>query len=188
MNIWYRDHVAALGIENFVYCEERKTGGFLGMSGILVVGKTTADSGIPGVTPISLDEDHISICKPVSKDAQVYRQVKRMVEETLVNSQRSSTVTDTARPESKPGTANQPGIRYPGKVKITVCDRLHDDWSKLADYLEIPIADRRRFERGREPQGVWEWLQDRGKLGLLEAALSHIGRDGLAAELKRHPH
>jgi hypothetical protein len=37
LNIWYRDHVAALGIENFVYCEERKTGGFLGMSGILAL-------------------------------------------------------------------------------------------------------------------------------------------------------
>jgi hypothetical protein len=84
LNIWYRDHVAALGIENFVYCEERKTGGFLRMSGILVVDKTTADPGIPSVTPISLDEDHVSICKPVSKDAQVYRQVKRMIEEALV--------------------------------------------------------------------------------------------------------
>jgi hypothetical protein len=37
LNTWYRDHVAELGIINFVYCEERKTGGFLGMSGILVV-------------------------------------------------------------------------------------------------------------------------------------------------------
>src|SRR5919198_4553042 len=134
LNIWYRNHVAALGIENFVYCEERKTGGFLGMSGILVVDKTTADPGIAGVTPISLDEDHISICKPVSKDAQVYRQVKRMIEGTIVNSQSASMVSDAPHPESKPGTASQPGIRYPGKVKITVCDRLHDDWSKLADY------------------------------------------------------
>src|SRR5918992_3267502 len=187
LNIWYRDHVAELGIINFVYCEERKTGGFLEMSGFLVVDKTTADPGIPGVTPISLDEDHISICKPASKDAQVYRQVKRMIEETIVNSQSAPMVSDAPHSESKPGTASQPGIRYPGTVKITICDRLHDDWSRLADYLEIPIADRRRFERGREPQGVWEWLYDRGKLGLLEAALSHIGRDDLAAELKRPP-
>jgi hypothetical protein len=126
--------------------------------------------------------------QPVNLELNGTSAVKRMIEGTLVNSQRFSTVTDTARPESKPGTVSQLSIRYPGKVKITVCDRLHDDWSKLADYLEIPIADRRRFERGREPQGVWEWLQDRGKLGLLEAALSHIGRDDLAAELKRHPH
>jgi Death domain len=94
-----------------------------------------------------------------------------MIEETLINSK--------PKPES---------IRYPGDVKRVVCDRLHDSWEKLADQLDIPIADRKRFERGREPHGVWEWLEARGRFAELEQALSEIGRDDLVEVLKHHPH
>lgn len=57
LNKWYRDHVAEMGIETFVYCEKLPTGG------VLVVNQTTADPGIPGVDVVPLDEDHVSICK-----------------------------------------------------------------------------------------------------------------------------
>ena len=94
LNIWYRDNVADLGIKTFVYCEERKTGRiFWNFGGILVVDKSSADPGIPGVTPIVLDKDHISICKPESKDDQVYRQVISMTKE-LFNDGFSNNPTD----------------------------------------------------------------------------------------------
>ena len=183
LNIWYRDHVADLGIKNFVYCEEQKTGRtYLGLGGILVVDKTSADPGIPGVTPISLDEDHISICKPASKTAQVYRQVQRMTEEELINVSPSSRSPQPqpqlhsvhqAEAETKP----MKSAKYGGKVKIAICDRLHDSWGKLADYLDIPSADRKRFEKGLEPQGVWEWLEARNRLAELEPALTAIRPD-----------
>jgi hypothetical protein len=84
LNTWYRNHVADLGIENFVYCEEQKTGkSFFGLGGILVVNKTTADPGIVGVTPISLDENHVSICKPSSEKHQVYQETKRMTQDLI---------------------------------------------------------------------------------------------------------
>lgn len=125
-------------------------GSAIGMGGILVVDRTTADPGIPGVTPIVLDEDHISICKPASKDALVYRQVRQMIEELL-------TTIEPATPMMKKTPANSEpkpeGVRYPGPAKTAICDRLHGSWATLADYLEIPAPDRRRFERGREPQG-----------------------------------
>ena len=57
--------------------------------------------------------------------------------------------------------ADQP-VQYSGQIKIAVCDRLLADWSQLADYLDVPLPDRARFERGREPHGVWEWLEARG--------------------------
>jgi hypothetical protein len=125
LNIWYRDHVADLGIKNFVYCEEQKTGRtYFGLGGILVVDKTSADPGIPGVTPISLDEDHISICKPArdGKRSQVYHQVKRMTEE-LVN---VSALFPSPKPQpqldSPLQTETQPMkiVNYGGKAKIAI--------------------------------------------------------------------
>ena len=60
-----------------VYCEKRP------IAGLLVVNETTADPGIAGVIPIPVDEDHVSICKPASKDSQIYRRVKRLVEDIV---------------------------------------------------------------------------------------------------------
>jgi nucleoside phosphorylase len=67
-----------------------------------------------------------------------------------------------------------------GQVKINLCQRLVSDWPSLADYFEIPPADRARFDRGWEPQRVWEWLESCGKLAKLAEGLRYIGRDDLA--------
>ena len=75
LNDWYRDHVNDLGITTFVYCERLTT------KGILVVNATTANPGIAGVKAVPIDEDHISICKPCNRQAQVYRRVKRLIED-----------------------------------------------------------------------------------------------------------
>ncbi|HPE73918.1 MAG TPA: hypothetical protein PK018_17400 [Candidatus Competibacter sp.] len=77
LNLWYRGHVVDLDITTVVYCEKRP------VAGLLVVNETTADPGIVGVVPIPVDEDHVSICKPASKDSLIYRGVKRLVEEVV---------------------------------------------------------------------------------------------------------
>ena len=51
-----------------------------------------------------------------------------------------------------------------GPIKIKLCERLVSDWPLLADYFGIEPAERARFDKGWEPQRVWEWLDDRGKL------------------------
>jgi hypothetical protein len=71
------------------------------------------------------------------------------------------------------------GIKL-GEVKREVCRRLGQDWQDLADILEIPTVDRLRFDKGREPHGIWEWLESRGKLGELEQGLRSINRSELA--------
>lgn len=67
-----------------------------------------------------------------------------------------------------------------GELKYEVCGRLGQDWQGLADILEIPIADRPRFDKGREPHGIWEWLESRGKLADLDQGLRKIKRSELA--------
>jgi hypothetical protein len=82
--------------------------------------------------------------------------------------------------------ADQP-VRYSGQTKIAVCSRLLADWPQLADHLEVPLPDRARFDRGREPQGVWEWLEARGRLADLAGALAAIGRGDLVEVLPPRP-
>ena len=75
---------------------------------------------------------------------------------------------------------SQPG-HYTGKTKILFCERLGDDWRKLADYFEITSADQARFSKGDEGREIWVWLKNRTRLEEeLPAALSDIGRDDLA--------
>lgn len=73
---------------------------------------------------------------------------------------------------------------YSGRTKIQVCKRLINDWEDLADFFDIPLDQRARFSRGREPQGVWEWLEQRKKLSFLRDALQILGRDDLIVELE----
>src|SRR5262249_15856077 len=70
LNQWYRQHAFAR-FQTEVYCEKQVTG-WKGV-GVIVVDDRSADPGIPGVVPIPLDEDHLSICKPASKDALLYK-------------------------------------------------------------------------------------------------------------------
>ena len=76
--------------------------------------------------------------------------------------------------------------RYSGQVKIRVCQRLIQDWQNLADYFDIPLEQRASFELGRQPYRIWEWLEQRSRLGELEVALTDIGRDDLVEELKKN--
>lgn len=180
LNLWYRNHVADFDLTTEVYYEKRP------VADILVVDETTADPGIVGVVPVPVDEDHVSICKPASKDSLIYRSVKGLVED----------IVDAARPpaakpplkdnnmDSQPPakTAADPDF---GPAKIDLCRRLGADWQHLADYFGIDPAERARFDRGWEPQRVWEWLEAHGQLDRLAEGLRYIGRDDLAELLSR---
>jgi TIR domain len=69
---------------------------------------------------------------------------------------------------------------YGGKAKIAFCERLGDDWKRLADQLQIRPSDQARFERGDEGRGIWVWLENRGRLTDLPKALAAIDRADLA--------
>ena len=77
LNIVYRNHSQLKDIPIIAYCENEKT------SGVLVVNQTSADPGIPGVTPIPLDENHITIARPLSKQSRLYLRVKKFIQHCL---------------------------------------------------------------------------------------------------------
>jgi hypothetical protein len=56
-------------------------------------------------------------------------------------------------------------------------------WDDLADYFEIPLSDKVKFDRGHEGQRTLEWLEERGRLHELREAFTHFQWDDLLAVL-----
>ncbi|HUO07487.1 MAG TPA: cyclic nucleotide-binding domain-containing protein [Phycisphaerae bacterium] len=78
LNMWYSNNAPTIGIRTLAFCEKRPVSGLL-----VVVDESSANPHIPGVLPIPMDEDHISICKPATRNHLVYVQVKRFIEKAL---------------------------------------------------------------------------------------------------------
>jgi hypothetical protein len=79
LNVWFRNKLPSLALASAVqvYYEKLKT------VGILVVDETSADPGVSGVTPIPLDADHVSICKPETAASLVYLRVLSLIAQSL---------------------------------------------------------------------------------------------------------
>ncbi|MBM7866994.1 hypothetical protein GTO89_11115 [Heliobacterium gestii] len=74
---WYRNHAMA-GVQTRTYYEARRIGGFL------IVNPTSAHPGV-GASPVPLDEDHISIAKPLDRNAQVYVAARDLIRDHVLN-------------------------------------------------------------------------------------------------------
>ncbi len=81
---------------------------------------------------------------------------------------------------SEQNPSEKPTRQTLGQVKVDICRQLGDDWRLVADYLKIPADRRRRFDRGWESQGVWDWLEEQRRLDELPEALRYIDRADLA--------
>lgn len=73
----------------------------------------------------------------------------------------------------------------PGPVRITLCQRLGEDWANLAVYFDIPPDRQRGFTRGRECHDILAWLEERDWLRRLPEGLGGIGRADLMAFLNK---
>jgi hypothetical protein len=124
LNQWYRHH-AFTRFKTEVYCE-RKVTGWKGL-GVIVVDERSADPGLPGVVPVPLDEDHLSICKPASRENLLYKRVRRFVKENLISTRsgsdhpytNSATSTIAGRSTGSPakqfGVPNIPDLPFLGR-------------------------------------------------------------------------
>lgn len=93
LNQYFRQHHDLAKIPIQVFCETKKTSRekkFLGISktfAAIVVDENSANPEMTGVVTIPLDEDHLSICRPKSKNSQIYDEVKHFIEKCLSNSE-----------------------------------------------------------------------------------------------------
>jgi hypothetical protein len=76
-------------------------------------------------------------------------------------------------------------MTYSPSAQREFARRLGESWKDLADHLGVRPDEVRRFPRGDEPRAIWEWLTDRRRLRGLPDALDAIGRDDLAAVLRK---
>jgi hypothetical protein len=74
----------------------------------------------------------------------------------------------------------------PAKARLEIKRKLIRRWDDLADYFEIPLSDKVKFERGHEGQWTLEWLEERGRLHELRQAFTHFEWVDLIAVLDRN--
>jgi pimeloyl-ACP methyl ester carboxylesterase len=77
LNTWYRNVATNKCIPTLSLFETRT------YRNVIVVDQTSADPGIPNSSAIGVEEDHRSIAKPSGRDSQVYKSVKRFVDQLL---------------------------------------------------------------------------------------------------------
>jgi hypothetical protein len=78
LNIWYRNNAKAPQIRHQVYYEKHSIRGLP-----LVVDESSADFGSQGVFAIPVDADHLTICKPRTREELVYKEVHTFVAQRL---------------------------------------------------------------------------------------------------------
>jgi hypothetical protein len=71
-------------------------------------------------------------------------------------------------------------VSFSGSIKVDVCRLLYQDWTELADYLDVPAYERARFGSTRPAAELWEWLERRDRLADLSPALRTLGFDKAA--------
>jgi len=109
--------------------------------------------------PLSAGNDHQIETDLTAIAEEIAALMQRATAETTpANVQRPGVTPDPAAVRARPvetgqRRADQP-VQYSGQIKIAICSRLLADWPQLADYLDVPLPARARFERGREPQNV----------------------------------
>lgn len=81
LNEWFREYVSLNSPTVISYSESKPT------KGVVVVKIEDTDLGIPGASSIALDEDHISISKPTSREEHVYLRVDKLISDQKKKSQ-----------------------------------------------------------------------------------------------------
>ncbi|MCG7414651.1 NB-ARC domain-containing protein [Microbacterium aurum] len=85
MGTHYRDWADSSSAAHVVLYENRDT------RHVRVVTPSSADPGLSRVTPIPVDQDHVSIAKPASRDDLVYKSILRLVRDTRSSMDRQPT-------------------------------------------------------------------------------------------------
>jgi hypothetical protein len=86
-----------------------------------------------------------------------------------------------------PASAPPRPTKLSGKAKLAIYAGLVSRWNALATYLDIPLEDRAKLVQGHEPRQIFEWLEERNRLGELRGAFKNLGWTDLVEELDRHP-
>lgn len=80
LNEWFRSNFDGLGLRAHVLRESQPVGR------LIVVNPSSADPGITHVRVIPVDKNHINICKPTSRDDQVFLETRQFIADCIRSS------------------------------------------------------------------------------------------------------
>jgi len=123
----YRDYAAKYEPITLAYYEKQKT------KGVHLVDQNSADPGVTGTTPIGVEADHVSLCRPSSRASMLYRSLLLRMRRLL-------------KPLHDAQLANKTPLHSLDFSAADANDR-RDLLAKLIDAgreLEYPIANRRQ--------------------------------------------
>jgi protein SERAC1 len=92
---WFRSWIGTSKVPILAYYETKKT------NGVKVVDKITANPNVLGCDPIAIASDHIDICKPSSRQAQLYKSISKFVADASKRCDEESQSSQTAFPNKK---------------------------------------------------------------------------------------
>ena len=95
--------------------------------------------------------------------------------------------TASPNPGSPSPTAKSRVATLSGRTRLAIISRLVTRWDDLATFLEIPLQETAKFEKGNEPRRLLEWLEQRRRLDDLREAFRSLEWPDLIEELDRHP-
>jgi tetratricopeptide (TPR) repeat protein len=174
---WYVNNSSH--IENVVYFETRDT------FGLRVVDEGSAQLGV-GHTPVPQDEDHLSISKPRRRDADVCKDLRRLVEKAI----RQGITRDLVGPEKAGDRASEQTIPVtPVAVHVHVPQpHVHVQHSPAGDTpatpCQLPQAASRFFGRAEALQTLTERLRSGAKQTVIVGPAG-FGKTALVAEALR---
>jgi tetratricopeptide (TPR) repeat protein len=77
LNVWYRNWSATQKISHLIFYETQ------GTAAGVIVDPGSGDAGLAAVTPIPIDANHISICKPFDKNTLLYQRTLAAIADLL---------------------------------------------------------------------------------------------------------
>ncbi|HET7233646.1 MAG TPA: tetratricopeptide repeat protein [Longimicrobium sp.] len=140
---WYRNHTPKLGIETATFYEQRAVRGL-----VQIVNQTSSHPGI-GAAPVPLDEDHVSIAKPRSRDSLVYGAARGLIRHAQARAVTARTQTPS------PGAAE-----LPRELVIKVEPATLKDSSPPRVPHELPPAAEYFVGRQQEVRDLAQRLRD----------------------------
>lgn len=122
----------------------------------------------------------------LGKQKRLFLTIREQIRQLMTQIRQAASMPGRQSEEShgKHATTAPQSLNFAGTTKIAFCDRLGNDWKKLADVLGIDAADQARFEHGDQARGIWVWLENRRRLPDLMPALADINREDLVQLLK----
>lgn len=139
---WYTRASSELGIQTATYYELKS------FKGIIPIVNPTSSHPRVGTDPVGLDEDHISIAKPLGKDAQVYNAARDLLRchvlstppavSTTSSSDHAKNTIDQAPTVSAEAVAfqNPPGTQVTKSLPDDVVSNLPGQAEKLIDLIQ----------------------------------------------------